>query len=469
MPVPGRNDPCHCGAPRKYKQCCLPLDEQRESRAAYIHAAKNLQEKNLALIAAAVEIFGLNRPWDKVKEGFTDARIREFFVSVAHLWPIGTDSRLILPPPDTGLRALYLGENEPEMMLQNVFRFSLYADQILVVNPFQNPNILREEFSPIHRPGEWRIQALRIVHQLAQLAPWVAAGLVILIPDPGDFDRALRERTWNLAANRLKGIGPSLDDIDRSAIKARTRRVLLMSPRDYLERKLRETNPGITDDLVLQTLEDIERERAEDPLLPNETLDQMPTQNMVTNMGANLEMGLYICQATGSFPYTNVRFRWREILAAKEDLDPTAQTWSPLTNAFQGLQFKFLDQVNSEFACAIRKEGRLEGFRAYLRRLWSSVGGELDSAKSESMARDFRDELIQAYHEAEAEWGAIDRDLVKWAAPTVGAALVTGVFSPLIAGGLAVAGLGEIIQAEMKRREFRRKVPMSVFIDLDRK
>jgi hypothetical protein len=78
----------------------------------------------------------------------------------------------------------------------------------------------------------------------------------------------------------------------------------------------------------------------------------------------------------------------------------------------------------------------------------------LDSAKSESLARDFRDELTQAYHEAEAEWGAIDRDLVKWAAPTVGAALATGVFSPLIAGGLAVAGLGEIIQAEMKRREF---------------
>jgi hypothetical protein len=31
-----------------------------------------------------------------------------------------------------------------------------------------------------------------------------------------------------------------------------------------------------------------------------------------------------------------------------------------------------------------------------------------------------------------------------------------------------VAGLGEIIQAEMKRREFRKKVPMSVFIDLER-
>jgi len=147
----------------------------------------------------------------------------------------------------------------------------------------------------------------------------------------------------------------------------------------------------------------------------------------------------------------------------------TAQTWSPLINAFQQLTFKFLGNVDSGFACTLRKEGRLEGFRAYLRTLWSTVGGEVDLAKAELLARDFRDELTQAYSEAQAEWGAIDRDLLKWAAPTVGAALVSGAFSPIIAGGLAVAGLGEIIQAEMKRREFRRKVPMSVFIDLERK
>src|SRR5438128_4383896 len=65
----------------------------------------------------------------------------------------------------------------------------------------------------------------------------------------------------------------------------------------------------------------------------------------------------------GSFPYTNVRFRWKEILAAKEDLDETAQTWSPLTNAFQQLPFRFLNKVDSRFACTLRKEQRLEGFR----------------------------------------------------------------------------------------------------------
>jgi hypothetical protein len=33
--TPGRNEPCHCGSGRKYKQCCLEKDEAaaREARA----------------------------------------------------------------------------------------------------------------------------------------------------------------------------------------------------------------------------------------------------------------------------------------------------------------------------------------------------------------------------------------------------------------------------------------------------
>lgn len=35
---PGRNDPCHCGSGRKYKQCCLEKDEAA-ARAARAKAA----------------------------------------------------------------------------------------------------------------------------------------------------------------------------------------------------------------------------------------------------------------------------------------------------------------------------------------------------------------------------------------------------------------------------------------------
>jgi hypothetical protein len=34
----GRNDPCHCGSGKKYKQCCLARDEEK-ARAARAKAA----------------------------------------------------------------------------------------------------------------------------------------------------------------------------------------------------------------------------------------------------------------------------------------------------------------------------------------------------------------------------------------------------------------------------------------------
>jgi len=431
----------------------------------------------MALVEANAEIFGLQRPWERVREEMTDAQIREFYAFVADLWPVGSDPKEIMPSPDSSLRALYLGENEPELMLQNVFRFCLYADQIVVVNPFDNPNVVAEKFNPLYHPGEWRLQTIRLVFHLALLAPWVEAGLVVLVPDPGDFDRELRVKTWDLAKERLKGRTPSKGDIESSVMRHRAKQTLLLSPQRYLESKAREIFPHMSEQEVHKVLEDVERERERDLFLPKSTLDRMPGQMMAARTGANLEMGMYMCQATGAFPYTNLKFRWEEILGARNDLSSTAQLWSPLTNAFQQLKFRFLDKVDSQFACSVRRDGRLEGFRSYLRKLWTTVDGEPDASKAEGLARDFRDELTQAFNEAKAEWATIDRDLLKWGVPTLtsasvsaASAIATGNLSlDIAAAGFVVGGVAELVQSRLKRRAFRQKVPMSIFVDLDNK
>jgi hypothetical protein len=46
-----------------------------------------------------------------------------------------------------------------------------------------------------------------------------------------------------------------------------------------------------------------------------------------------------------------------------------------------------------EVCVFIRQDGRLEGLRTYLRKLWNAVGGNPDPASSETLARDFSDEL----------------------------------------------------------------------------
>ncbi len=469
MEKTGRNDLCGCGSKKKYKHCCLRLEQDRPQRQALIGSAHSLREKNLALIEAACGIFDLSRPWDKVKSSISEAEIREFYEFVAALWPPSTKLIEILPSSDdSGLRALYLGEYEPELMVQNVFRFCLYTDQIVLINPFENPNIVAEKYNPIAHPAEWKLETLRTIFHLLMMAPWIEKGFVIFIPNPGDFDPTLRATTWRLAEQRLKDFAPTRADVDASFMKQRAMRVFLTSPRSYVERTAREMDPNMSDEQIRQVADFVEAERARDPFLTGETIDKMPTQMLATRTGANLEMGMYICQAMGAFPYTNLRFRWNEILSAKQQFDSTMEIWSPLTNAFQQLHFKFLDKVNPRFAYSMREDGRLEGFRSYLRKIWRAVDGQPDPSKAQSLARDFRDELTQSYNEAKADWNKIDLDLMKWASPTVAGGLAAGMLSlGLPAAGFAVAGVWELIQAQMKRANFRRSVPMSVFIDLE--
>src|SRR5215472_9120266 len=91
---------------------------------------------------------------------------------------------------------------------------------------------------------------------LRQLVPWIKEGLVVLIPEPGDFDQPLRFKTWDLATKRLAGTRPDPEDIDESMIKARTRRALLLAPLGYWEQKITEINPGISDAVVRKVLSD---------------------------------------------------------------------------------------------------------------------------------------------------------------------------------------------------------------------
>jgi SEC-C motif len=476
MPRPGRNDPCHCGSGKKYKKCHMELDEGAFERRLVTRGSSSLREKNLMLLAATKEIFHLERPWDQVKSGMTDARIRAFYEFIADLWPLNTPPSERFPPPASGLRALYLGENMPEVMLDSVFRFSLYADQIILPHPFDNPHRLQEQYNPINHPDQWRLQTLRVVHQLAMLAPWIAADIVVMMPEPGDFDPALFWKTAEMAQARLgDNFMADVDIEELSMTQARMREFYLL-PNGHIERKVREMNPEITQNEVDSLLKFVAMTRRDDPLLLNTTWDQLPGQMTNMKMGANLETSLLLCQTIGAFPYTNVKFRWKEILGAANELDENAQVWSPLTHAFQQLDFKFLNKIDSDFAVEMRNEGRLSGFRSFMRKLWNEIDGEPDLAKQQKLALDFKDELGSEYDKAEADWDAIDRDLMKWAMPAIAGAfgsigaVATGHLGlALPTGGFAVNGINELIQAHMKRKEFRKKTPMSVFIDLDKK
>ena len=83
--------------------------------------------------------------------------------------------------------ALYLGDTRPEVVTRDVFQFALYADEILVINPFHNPWFIKPEFNPIENPGKYKSDTVKIVLFARLLDGWVREGLVTLIPDPAFY------------------------------------------------------------------------------------------------------------------------------------------------------------------------------------------------------------------------------------------------------------------------------------------
>ena len=75
-PLPGRNEPCHCGSGRKYKQCCLAKDEaaRMAARAAVAAEAPAEPAEAVAPVAHRAPKQETRQPWKSTtSRGFVPA------------------------------------------------------------------------------------------------------------------------------------------------------------------------------------------------------------------------------------------------------------------------------------------------------------------------------------------------------------------------------------------------------------
>jgi hypothetical protein len=136
----------------------------------------------------------------------------------------------------------------------------------------------------------------------------------------------------------------------------------------------------------------------------------------------------------------------------------------------QNTPLRYLNNLRLDHALTLRKEGRLESLRAFLKTVWkdASTENEFNSKNALLLA----EELGERIREAEQEWKQIDSDLLK----IVGAAAVGGLLAagPLIAAGhayflaaaVAVAGAGPIINSTRQRRSFPDRFPAAFFMKI---
>lgn len=309
---------CACGSGKTFKECC-------QSKPAALRPAwdqKSIRERNLMLQNAIVNVLELEsgKDWVQVRRELTDEKIRKIYHLYEGLWPLETDLLSLLPKPDGEPRAVYTGSIHPSSITDFALAAPLYFGQVIVSHPFVHPGTLKPEKSPTGNPRAYRQEFLKTVLFFLNIMPLVDLGLVILAPDPTDFDFHLRDQMLSMAKARAPQFSRMDDPRVRKTFEEDNRRSMMLMPPDALSRKFRELKPSVSEDEVEAVVRASVRMREDDPLavLQEGSLEggKDGGQMVMFKLAPNFEITMYLAQATGACIVTDSALRWNELQSA---------------------------------------------------------------------------------------------------------------------------------------------------------
>jgi len=406
----GANEPCICGSGRKYKKCC----RDKDPADIPLTTERSIRERNLMFFEMVTNILGLTKGkiWDDVRRELSDKQVKDIHGAFGCLWPPETSIVDLLPRPDKKVfRALYTGLIDPRIILRNVASFSLYFDEIIVINPFTNPANIKPEFSPVDSPSQYKQETLKNVLLLMQLAPFIEAGIVNMIPDPCTFNHSLRQQIWSMAKARLDYLKPDPEHMKpmEELYKDDFKRSFTGLPDESLKRNIKTALPNLSDEQVVSTLDYMKRKRLEDPLalLQPMTPGEKGGQFLISHLSPNFELGFFLAQITGSFMYTDNQHRWREITGAVNNIGQHQKLWEPLARCVTELDFIF--EINPVINLQMRQSGKIRLIRNVLRKIFISIQSEHNPDRIKSVVQSLSDELKEAHEKSRMEWESIQK------------------------------------------------------------
>lgn len=355
---PADDAPCPCGRGNAYGACCASLPPWERPPWDVL----SLRERNLAFLRAIAEVLELTEEgsWQKVQRALSDEQVARLHRISRLLWPEGTDLAALLPcPGDDGLRAVYMGPSDPRTAGESIISLVPLFDKIMVMDPILASRNLRPEFSPVTSPAQHKQQFLKNIMFWLMLEPLIAAGKVLVFPDPGDlspeFEYAMRtmalERTaeWRLESRQLNEF--------RWLMRDDVQRTMLRLPDDVLLSLFRQATPDESEGELRRTLVDMRRQGERDPMAllqpleEGEKLDQALVVRCV-----NLEVALFMAQSAGALIVTDVRALWDHLhLHTRAAQAASASTDGPLALSAALNPFDALAVDASDAATAARR------------------------------------------------------------------------------------------------------------------
>jgi hypothetical protein len=413
------------------------------------------------------------------KDQFSEKTVQLIHEAVLEAWPPDCDIDVILGRNRNDVSGLYIGDYGSEYIARGIVRHSIYANKILIVDPFIYAPSVRDKFNPILNPKKHRSQTLRNANFWFRLYPWINAGIVEIIRTPADFDANLnwtslerQERKFETNEKLKAAADASAKElIERHGRRMQFQQMILGAPDAYLSQVFGDLRLEKEDISFDQFLSWINSERAKDPdVLGPASYGKEEGQLHIVSSGASYDVAQLTSTMTNSYLVTDLAVRWLEISMDREHHNSESKIWSPFAKSLQGAPLRYLNNLELDHALKLRSQGRLERMRAFLMRVWKTAS--IEALYDDANARLFAEELSEQVRMAEEEWKTIDHDLVK----VFGGEVVAGLLAagPLIASGSAAflgaaavaVGATTLAAASGRRRRFPDKFPAAFFMNI---
>jgi hypothetical protein len=388
----GVNNLCGCGSGKKYKKCCKEKPESKRTS----WKALSIRERNLLFFKGVSSILGLDsgKDWNNVRRELDEEKVRSIHGLYGYIWPLDTDIFDLLPKPDGNTRALYAGILDPRTTLLAVSNACLYFGDVLVQNPFINPNQVSPEFSPIENPRLYLSETLKNLFFFFQLFPLIESGKVNLFPDPSSVDPFLQHEVMKLAQQRSESMRISELDIEvlECLQKEDFQQTLSMFPHASLERMIRRADPNAPEEFIRYCLQHLERLRKESPLiiLRDDVFTGAEDDKQLKSfqMAPNFELMMMIAQATGAIVVTNSHNRWEELQSAcHRDIGVVSSRLPHIIEHISKKPLPVCDDILS--ADAMLSNGKLQRHRKWIKALDVSLSQERTSIPENKLVRDY--------------------------------------------------------------------------------
>ncbi|MDR3694131.1 hypothetical protein [Mucilaginibacter sp.] len=432
------------------------------------------QKQNIIFFDFLNDLFEFKKlkTWDDLAQSITELKMKRTYRKFAELFPRKFDYSSELAKLPDGFKTIHYGQIKGTTIIDEVVRFSLYSDVIVVFHPIQNPAITNQLMNPGKNPRLWLPDFLNALYFYVVIQKWVRAGIVNLIINPVDYDSQLYNEIIAKATSRVN----SYDDTFIESMKEEAEIELAEQFASNLKRN--ESIEEITNWLVgMKTPVYTESEAKHfaqiiksaipkvNPLFQKIPRHLIKNQISTSKSGGPLESILQISELIGGNIFTPNKSTWKQFQQLNDN-----DFWLKASHIYSKIELQFLNNVSTDFALSIRKEGRLAGVRTELKKVFSELNSidKISETKISYLYEGFVDEIKKA----QTEWNSIKKEseIVKQHLTISAAAIPIMITNPISIIPIALTTgnflIGNIRSTKEKQNTFRVKNPVSVFVDV---